>query len=157
MLPGTRALLVAACCSCSTEPAGSSEPDATGAADPAPLVRVGNPSNTGMDTIPDWNALAAALREQVAPRMPDPLPTDPKRACAEMLDAARELYEATEINPEHRRERVVELRGTHADDLATCVEQTSIAAATCTTILLSDKDSEFPWLLDQCMRAYPKP
>jgi hypothetical protein len=109
-----------------------------------------------MDTIPDWEALARELRERVGPRMPDPLPTDPAQACADMLDAARAFYAATEVNPEHRRRREAEMDETRTADLAACVEHTSLAAASCVTILLSDHSSEFPWLLDQCSRAYPR-
>ncbi|NJK33282.1 MAG: CapA family protein [Deltaproteobacteria bacterium] len=35
------------------------------------------------------------------------------------------------------------------------MKETSIAATVCVTLLLGDRDSEFPWLLDQCSRAYP--
>ena len=44
---------------------------------------------------------------------------------------------------------------TREADQAACESRTSVAAATCVTILLGDKNAEFPWLLDQCMRAYP--
>jgi len=73
-----------------------------------------------------------------------------------MLDAARSFYEATERDPLRRAARVADLDATREDDLAACVDTTSIAAASCVTVLLGDKDSEFPWLLDQCSRAYPR-
>lgn len=110
-----------------------------------------------MDTIPDWDKLAQDLKQRVGPRLPDPLPTDPEAVCNEMLDAARLFYESTEVNPEHKKQRLAQMDATRESDLAGCVQDTSIAAASCVTILLGDHSAEFPWLVDQCSRAYPKP
>ena len=109
-----------------------------------------------MDNQPNWDAMAAELAKRVQPRMPEALPSDPAVACGEMLDAAKGFYEATERDPLRRAARVADLEATRDDDLKSCVEGTSVAAATCVTILLGDRDSEFPWLLDQCSRAYPR-
>lgn len=157
-------LVVAGGATCSTESQPGSKPAKTisktdaktdgGSQEAQP--RVGNPSNTGMDTVPDWNALARDLRARVGPRMPDALPTDPKAACARMLDEALAFYVETEINPEHQRRRRAEMASTRDADLKGCVADTSVAAATCVTILLGDRNTEFPWLLDQCSRAYPR-
>ena len=157
-------VLVAAGATCSSESQPGSKPassstGAAGADEAGSAVaqpRVGNPSNTGMDTVPDWNALAVELRERVGPRMPDPLPTDLEGACAGMLDEALAFYVETELNPEHQKRLRAQMADTRNADFQACVAETSIAAATCVTILLGDRNAEFPWLLDQCSRAYPR-
>lgn len=157
-------VLVAAGATCSSESQPGSKPASSSAGagaggdggSSAAQPRVGNPSNTGMDTVPDWNALAADLRERVGPRLPDPLPTDLEAACARMLDEALAFYVETEINPEHQKRLRAQMAATRDADFDACVAETSIAAATCVTILLGDRNAEFPWLLDQCSRAYPR-
>jgi hypothetical protein len=109
-----------------------------------------------MDTVPDWDALARDLRVRVDPRLPNPLPTDLEAACARMLDEALAFYVETEINPEHQRRLRAQMASTRDADFEACVKETSVAAATCVTILLGDRNAEFPWLLDQCSRAYPR-
>ncbi len=151
------AFAVGAACSSGAQTGSQPASDAARAsAQPVAQPRVGNPSNTGMDTVPDWDAMARDLRMQVGPRLPDPLPTQAEPACEQMLDAARDFYTSTEINPEHQKRRRAELAATRDADMSACVAQTSVAAATCVTILLGDRDSEFPWLLDQCSRAFPR-
>jgi poly-gamma-glutamate synthesis protein (capsule biosynthesis protein) len=122
---------------------------------PATQTRVGNDDPRGVDAQPDWDQQARELAQRVGPRMPDPLPTDKKAACEAMLDEAMAFYMAVETDPERRAERMAELQATREADLEGCIGETSIAAAVCVTILLGDRDSEFPWLLDQCTRAYP--
>src|SRR5690606_26392024 len=74
--------------------------------------------------------------------------------CGAMLDEALAFYQHVE-GGEQREARIAELQSTRERDLEGCIRETSIAAALCVTILLRDRDSEFPWLLDQCSRAYP--
>jgi hypothetical protein len=117
-------------------------------------TRVGNDDPRGIDDQPDWEQQAAELKRRVDPRMPSPLPSDKQAVCAAMLDEALAFYQSVE-GGDQREQRIAELEQTRERDLDGCVRETSIAAATCVTILLRDRDSEFPWLLDQCTRAYP--
>lgn len=116
--------------------------------------RVGNNDPRGVDDQPNWDQQAAELKRRVDPRMPNPLPTDKQAACTAMLDEALAFYQSVE-GDDQRDARIAELQQTRARDLDGCVRETSIAAAVCVTLLLRDRDSEFPWLLDQCSRAYP--
>lgn len=117
--------------------------------------RVANDDPGSADDQPNWDQQARELKQRVDPRMPETLPTDKDEVCRGMLRAASEFYVAVETDPEQRARALAELQQTHEADLAGCLRETSVAAATCVTILLGDRDSEFPWLLDQCSRAYP--
>jgi hypothetical protein len=117
--------------------------------------RVGNNDPRGVDDQPDWERQARELKQRVDSRMPSELPTDKRVACEAMLDEALAFYIAVEGDADQRAERMAQLQQTRERDLAGCVRETSIAAAVCVTLLLRDRDSEFPWLLDQCTRAYP--
>ncbi len=122
----------------------------------APAPRVGNTDPSGVGNQPDWDEMARDLRARVGPRLPERLPENADAACREMLDAAVTFYSTTEPNPSRRRARLDELAATREEDLRGCTVSTSVEAAACVTVLLGDRDSEFPWLLDQCTRAYPK-
>lgn len=130
-------------------PVGSDEPNA--AADPfAGIGHVGNQVR-GIDAIPDYDEEAKALRTRVEPMLPDPLPS-PKAACITMLDAARQFYVDTEGESSSS---VTALVATRDADLEACVEQTGSAAAACVAVLMAQREGEFPWVLDQCSRAFP--
>ncbi|MFV8749908.1 CapA family protein [Nannocystaceae bacterium ST9] len=118
-------------------------------------ARVANDDPGSADDQPDWDQQARELKQRVAPRMPDTLPTDKRAACTAMLDAASEFYATVETDAEQRKTQQALLAQTREADIVGCVRETSVAAAVCVTILLGDRDSEFPWLLDQCSRAYP--
>ena len=118
-------------------------------------ARVGNDDPRGVENQPDWSSMARDLRVRVEPRMPKELPADRAAACAQMLEAAMVFYDTTEASPERRAKRLQELADTYEDDLRGCIAHTSIQAALCVTILLGDRDSEYPWLLDQCDRGFP--
>ena len=115
------------------------------------IGHVGNQAS-GIDAIPDWDAAAQRVREQIDPRLPRPLPA-PKDACAAMLDAAVRHYSSTE-GP--RSPAVTAIERTRAADERACAAETSPAAATCVTILLGESAGEYPWLVDQCTRAFPR-
>lgn len=117
--------------------------------------RVGNNDPRGVDDQPDWESQARELKQRVDSRMPNELPTDKQAVCEAMLDEALAFYIAVEGDADQRAERMAQLQHTRERDLAGCMRETSIAAAVCVTLLLRDRDSEFPWLLDQCTRAYP--
>ncbi|NVB43331.1 CapA family protein [Pseudenhygromyxa sp. WMMC2535] len=135
---------------CIREKSKGAPPSSGGAAS-----HVGNNDPRGVDDQPDWELQARELQQRVSPRMPSPLPTDKRAACAAMLEEAAAFYTAVETDPEQRSKRLAELQSTHDADLDGCLRETSVAAAVCVKILLGDRDSEFPWLLDQCSRAYP--
>lgn len=115
------------------------------------VLRVGNPSR-GVDEQPDYDRQARELRARVVDRLPDPLP-GVEQACAEMLDAAQGMYLRVETDGTAQVER---LRATRAADLAQCTADTSASAAACVTLLVGEDAGEWPWLLDQCTRAFPK-
>jgi hypothetical protein len=117
---------------------------------------VANDDPRGFRDQPDYEAEAALLREQVRPRLPDPLPTNAREACQRMLDAAEAFYREVEQEEKARQETIQWLRASRADDLRACMAETSPAAAACVTVLLGDRDTELPWLLDQCSRAFPR-
>lgn len=119
-------------------------------------TRVGNNDPRGIDDQPDWERQARELKQRVDPRMPSELPTDARATCEAMLGEAATFYISVEGDPEQRAARMAQMQQTRERDLAGCERETSIAAAVCVTLLLKDRDSEFPWLLDQCSRAYPK-
>ncbi len=104
----------------------------------------------GIDAMPDYDAQAAELRARVTPRLPDPLPS-PKAACVTMLDAARQFYLDTEGEDALALQTMA---ATRTADLTACEQQTPPAAAACVAVLLSANEGEFPWLLDQCSRAF---
>lgn len=118
-------------------------------------ARVANDDPGSADDQPDWNQQARELKQRVDSRMPETLPTDKRAACTAMLQAATEFYVAVETDPNQRQNQLAQLQQTRDADIEGCVRETSVAAAVCVTILLGDRDSEFPWLLDQCSRAYP--
>jgi len=115
------------------------------------VLRVGNPSR-GADEQPDYEGLARRLHDDVAPRMPASFPAV-RDACTGMLDAAVAMYRRTEVDGTAQVER---LAATRVADLASCEAMTSAAAATCVTLLVGEDAGELPWLLDQCMRAFPR-
>jgi hypothetical protein len=86
----------------------------------------------------------------VLPRLPDPLP-DGKAACSQMLDAVAESYAQVDDAP-----AVAVLKATREAELATCAAETSAAAAVCVALLAREQAGEYPWLLDQCSRAFPR-
>ncbi len=120
-------------------------------------ARVANDDPGGADDQPDWEQQARELKQRVDSRMPETLPTDKRAACTAMLQAASEFYAAVETDATQRAAQQAQLDQTRAADIDGCVRETSVAAAVCVTLLLGDRDSEFPWLLDQCSRAYPNP
>jgi hypothetical protein len=117
----------------------------------ARTLRVGNPSR-GVDDQPDYDAMARELRSRIAARLPDPLPTVAE-ACRDMLGAAATSYAAPE-GEAPAADAVV--RAVVDADRSGCERETSPAAATCVAMLLREAAGEYPWLLDQCSRAFPK-
>jgi hypothetical protein len=154
-----RVVALAACalaaCSCSGTPEGSngtrSPFEGPGAPGERDIGRIGNQAS-GIDAMPDWDAAARRVHDDVAPRLPDPLPPVGD-ACTGMLDAARRFY----VDTEGERSRAVEaIEAARTADERACAAETSAAAAACVTILLGESAGEYPWLLDQCTRAFPK-
>lgn len=148
---------------CTPSPTGASqsprtgEPASTAARPPASAdVRTANPDRRGFDNQPDYESEAAALREYVDGRLTAPLARDRATACAAMFEAVDAFYASVEYASEARRREVAQaLAQSREADLAACTRETSLKAAACVTLLLGDRTAEFPWLLDQCARAYP--
>ncbi|MEM7159050.1 MAG: hypothetical protein AAF799_39800 [Myxococcota bacterium] len=118
---------------------------------PDSIGQVGNQVR-GIEAIPDYDDQARELRERVQPMLPDPLPAQ-LAACVTMLDAARQYYDDTEGIYALSTKTMV---ATRSKDLAACQEQTSPAAASCVAVLMAKHEGEFPWVLDQCSRAFPQ-
>ncbi len=140
---------------CSTTPSRKDE-GASATTSNGSQSEAGNGNAGTVDSVPDWDRMAVQTREMVAPRIPDTLPEDLAASCGVMLDAAQDLYAAIEIHPGQRADRLKELRATREDDLRGCVAEMSPRAVACVTILVGDRDSELPWLIDQCSRAFPR-
>ena len=155
------ALLTAILAACTPAPEGRPAPPgpddrpATARESP-PQGRTANNDARGAANQPDYDAEAALLKGQVTPRLPDPPPTDRKKACAEMFAAADALYGEIERDPGSRERLLATLQASRPADLAACERETSARAAACVTVLLGDRTAELPWLLDQCSRAFPE-
>ncbi len=113
-------------------------------------IRVGNQAR-GVQDQPDYDRAALEIRERVEDRLPRP-PPSADQACEAMLSAVAAQLVATE-GADARAVKVLE--ATRAADHRACVRQTSPAAAACVRILVSEQEGEYPWLLDQCSRAFP--
>jgi hypothetical protein len=114
------------------------------------VANVGN-EVPGIEAMPDYDAEAERLRARVEPELPQPLPS-PRAACTSMLDGARQYYVDVEgeASPAARA-----MAATRTADLDACVVETSPAAAACVAVLMRKSEGEYPWLLDQCSRAFP--
>lgn len=148
--PGLLALALLLACAPPTE--GSPAPPP---APPAAPIRTANNDARSAGMQPDYDGEAVLLREQMLPRLPDPLPADRRSACAAMLDAAATFYGEIEAQPAPRAQLQAELRATRDAELLACERETSVRAASCVRLRLTDRDAELPWLLDQCSRAFP--
>lgn len=151
------ALLLALASACATPPESNAPPSQTPQpATPAPVAtRTANNDARGAGMQPDYNGEAEALRQQITPRLPEPLPGDRRAACTAMLDATVAFYSDIEPDPAARAQLLADLQATRVTDLSHCEQTTSVRAATCVQLRLADRDAEFPWLLDQCTRAFP--
>lgn len=116
------------------------------------VLRVGNPSR-GADEQPDYDRSALELRARVEGRLPDP-PPSVREACSGMLDAAVAMY--GRVESDDGSAQVQRLQATRERDLAACEAETSPQAASCVALLLAEEAGEWPWLLDQCTRAFPR-
>jgi hypothetical protein len=160
VIRGACSLVVATLCGCScagsngVAPRASQEEEAPRPEDPfsrdKSSMRVGNQA-AGVEEQPDYDAQAKAIRDVVEDRLPDPLP-EPKAACVAMYDAAIAVYTESEgaASPPVRS-----LQKTRRDGIEACQAETSPAAAACVAVLAASDGGEFPWLLDQCSRAFP--
>jgi hypothetical protein len=113
-------------------------------------MRVGNQA-AGVEEQPDYDRAALEIREKVQERLPDPLPP-PKVACVSMYDAAIEAYSKAEGAGSPP---VKLLQQTKRTGIEACQAETTPAAASCVAVLAALDGGEFPWLLDQCSRAFP--
>ena len=132
-------------------PGGEQAPP-SGRSEPAPRsIRVGNQAR-GADAQPDYDLEAEDVRESVKSRLPSPLP-DASTACKAMFDAAAAAYVRDEGSASPAAKTIAEIR---ERDLPTCIAETSPAAAVCVALRANHSGGEFPKLLDQCSRAFPK-
>ncbi len=106
----------------------------------------------GIEAMPDYDAEAERLRKRVERYLPRPLPS-PEAACTSMLDGAREYYAGVDGKDSTA---VATIAATRAADLDACMAQTSPAAAACVAVMIANNEGEYPWLLDQCSRAFPR-
>lgn len=153
------AVVAAACTPADSRPAPPAPVEAEAPEPPPaspPPGRTANQDLRSFDNQPDYDREAALLKEQVLPRLPDPLPPGRKQACAAMLSAADALYREIDPDPGSQGRTLLALQSTRPADLAACERETSVRAAACVTVLLGDRTAELPWLLDQCSRAFPE-
>jgi hypothetical protein len=141
---------------CTNPPVGttpSPPPATTSPAAKRPTFTANNDAR-GAGSQPDYDGEAAILRDVVAPRLPDPLP-EPRAACTAMLDAAAVFYGSVARDSAARTKQLADLKATRTIDQTRCEQETSPRAAACVAVRLAERDAEFPWLLDQCTRAFP--
>ncbi|MEM6993011.1 MAG: CapA family protein [Myxococcota bacterium] len=144
------ATLVLAACS---NPAATGTPPPTEDAPPGRGRVVGQVGNnaSGLSEMPDWDAVAKQIGQRMDGRFPASMPTR-EVACTKMLDAARDHYKETD-GPESVA--VKTMAATRDADLAACVAETGPRAAWCVATLVAEDIGEYPWLVDQCSRAFP--
>jgi hypothetical protein len=106
----------------------------------------------GIEAMPDYDAAAEQLRARVEALLPRPLPS-PQAACTSMLDNARQYYVDVEGEGSSAAQTMA---ATRKADLDACMVETSPAAAACVAVLMRKSEGEYPWLLDQCSRAFPR-
>lgn len=106
----------------------------------------------GIEAMPDYDAEAERLRRRVERDLPTPLPSS-QAACTSMLDGAREYYVGVDGEGSTA---AAALAATRTADLEACARETSPAAAACVAVLMAKEEGEYPWLLDQCSRAFPR-
>lgn len=138
---------------CTNPPVGTGPAPPPASPSPA-LTRTANNDARGAGSQPDYDGEARLLHDRMAERLPDPLP-ERAAACTQMLDAAVVFYSAVEREEAPRAQVLADLQATRAADQARCEQETSARAATCAALRLADRDAEFPWVLDQCVRAFP--
>jgi len=125
---------------------------------PAPVpttAHVANPDVRGFTDQPDYNRQALTIRTRVGPKLPAKMPSVDD-ACGAMLTEAAAFYRAVESEVAIREQVDGHLTATHDQELARCKAQLSPDAALCVTLLLEERDTEYPWLVDQCIRAFPR-
>ena len=161
----TLVVLLTACSGsgCSSATDGSSRvsavhsPSKPGKSRTVPRSRVGNFDPRGADAQPDYDGEAWRLRERVRRKLPEDRPADARVACQHMFRAVDEFYAAIEPDAQQRERILQDLQATRAQDVTSCMQHTSSDAAACVVVLLDEGRSEFPWILDQCSRAFPVP
>ena len=104
---------------------------------------------------PDWDKQAKALASSILPVIEaSNLPNRPRAACRRMLDDAAQLYH--QVEHEDARDLVLaKFKGSRDEDRSGCEAEMSLLAIQCVIVRLAQRDAEFPWLVDQCVRAFP--
>ncbi|MCA9719333.1 MAG: hypothetical protein H6713_11375 [Myxococcales bacterium] len=154
---GAVALLAA----CQAPPAATAEPTAIEDEPDGRVIppRVANPDQRGAANQPRYDEEARVLAQTIRPELPQPAPPDTldnrRVGCGAMLDEARRFYAEVERDESSRARVLQALDDTRGEDLEACARETSVLASACVAHLLGRRDSEFPWLLDQCARAFP--
>lgn len=100
--------------------------------------------------MPDWDAVAKQVATRMEGRFPPTLPS-PQDACTKMLDAARDHYRQTDGEASNA---VGTMAAARDADHAACVRDTEPKVAWCVATLVADDIGEYPWLVDQCTRAF---
>jgi len=113
------------------------------------IGEVGNHAS-GLADMPDWDETAKAIAAKMDGRFPATMPSA-QVACTTMLDAARAHY----IDVQGAESSAVAaMAASREADLTQCVAQTEPKVALCVATLVGDDEGEYPWLLDQCGRAF---
>ncbi|MGB1698397.1 MAG: hypothetical protein ACPHRO_00495 [Nannocystaceae bacterium] len=121
-----------------------------------PGVRTPNADPNGADNQPDWDAKAAQLRARIGPTLRVIEDADPREMCARLLTEAGTFYGSLAGDDTSPSSASGHLSQTAARDIEGCVAELSPRAIACVSASLSERSAEFPWLVDQCARAFPK-
>jgi len=148
------ALVLTIITACST-PSSPGNPPTGEDAPPGRGRVVGNVGNnaSGLADQPDWDASAKRIAQRMQGRFPATLPAS-DAACDKMLDAARDHYRQTDGEDS---DAVKRLAATRSAEHTTCVRETTPKVAWCVATLVAEDIGEFPFLLDQCQRAFGEP
>lgn len=119
-------------------------------------MRTPNADPNSADNQPDWDAMAATLRARLAPTLKVADDADPRAMCQRLLGEAREFYATIDRGGEGAASAQSQISLTTGDDVDGCVAQLSRHAIACVSASLREQRAEFPWLVDQCARAFPK-
>lgn len=141
----------------STSERAAKKTRATSAEVAAPGLRTPNHDPSGAGNQPDWDGMARALRASVGPELTVRAGAPMGPLCETMMRDALAFYAEVDGGKDASAgTSVAILRETLDADRAACEAELSPQAAQCVSLELARRRAEFPWLVDQCARAFPR-
>lgn len=100
--------------------------------------------------------MAAKRRARLGPTVEGAEDADPRVMCERLLRETRVFYGSIDAAEEGKSSAKTQLSQTIVSDVNGCAEELSLKAISCVSESLRERRAEFPWLVDQCARAFPK-